>query len=346
MGDGLQVVVPPGLLRRAAQQLVGHGQDRLVPVPHRRLPGPEDDRVARRQGGQVGVGDQRFGTGGHRVRDPGVGPPADHPVHVLADLFRVDPGDVGLSTHLLQRLEHRVVGRLEEDDVGDVAQDDPVHVAVDVAELLQRLQDHRELLVLPEADAQHRFEAADAVPVGLQVAELVEHEPGAVQRLLVGLGQIGLVEVQVHQLLEQDQQQLGVLAQMRRGGDQEDRLRLLRVAHRGLDDRPGPAVHLLRDAAAGQVQPGSADTACRPACTSRRPVRGGAGVGRAEFAEDPVLDDLGAGDRFLDVVPAVQGELVALGEVEPEGPHQHPVLRVDQLQLQVRVIGREHPPLK
>ncbi len=131
--------------------------------------------------------------------------------------------------HLREGLDHRVVGRLEEHDVRRVALDDLVDaLAVDLPELLQRLQDDRELLVLPEPDREHGLEAGDAVAFGLQVAELVEHEARLVQRLLVRLRHVRLVEVQVHELLDQDQDQLRVLHQVRRR-DEEDRLGRLAV---------------------------------------------------------------------------------------------------------------------
>jgi site-specific recombinase XerD len=52
--------------------------------------------------------------------------------------------------------------------------------AVNLGQLLKRPQDQMELLVLAQPDAEQRFQPAQTVAAGLEVADLIEHELGAV----------------------------------------------------------------------------------------------------------------------------------------------------------------------
>ena len=140
------------------------------------------------------------------------------------------------TRHLRQRLNHRVIRRLQEHNIGNVTLDDFIYrVAIHVSSLLQRLKNQRKLLLLTQTNRQHGFKPSDTVALRLQVTQLVKHEARLVQRLLTRLGHIGLIEVQVHKLLDKDQHELRVLHQVR-WRHQEHSLGLFRVPHRRQDD--------------------------------------------------------------------------------------------------------------
>ena len=119
------------------------------------------------------------------------------------------------TRHLRQRLDHRIVSGLQEHDIGNVSLDNLIYrIAIHVSSLLQRLKNQRKLLLLAQTNRQHRFEPGDTVALRLQVTQLVKHEARLVQRLLARLGHIGLIKVQVHQLLDKNQHELRVLHQV------------------------------------------------------------------------------------------------------------------------------------
>lgn len=68
-----------------------------------------------------------------------------------------------------------------------------------------------ELLVLTQANTQHRLEVRDSVPLTLKVSQLIEHEPRLVKRLLIALSHVRLIEVEIHKLRNQNENQFRVL---------------------------------------------------------------------------------------------------------------------------------------
>ena len=238
------------------------------------------------------------------------------------------------TRHLGQRLNHRVVRRLQEHDISNVTLDDLVYtVAIHVSGLLQRLKNQRELLLLTQTNRQHGLKARDTVTLGLQVAELVEHEARLVERLLVRLRHIRLIEVQIHQLLHKNQYELRVLHQVR-WRHQEHSLRLLRITNRRQNNRRNILSYSLE--APRLIQ----QTCCRITQVTRNE---NSVLTLHHLYENAVTDDFVTRDRILDELTTVQRELVTLRELEVERFEQHTRLGVEQTQSQVRDIVRELP---
>ena len=167
----------------------------------------------------------------------------------------------------------------------------------------------------------------------LEVTKLVKHEARLVQRLLARLGHIGLIEVQVHELLDEDQHKLRVLHQVR-WRHQEHSFGLFRVPHRRQDDGGHALSHRLRLPSLIQE-------------TSRGVVQ----VAWDKFSvltlhhlhENTVTDDFASRDGILDELTTIQGQLVPLRELEVKRLQEHAGMRVKQTQSQVGDIVRELP---
>ena len=331
----LKRILAARMLDRVAEQAPRHRQDLSVAVPDRRDACREDDRVTFRQECQIVVPDDTFFLRTDRIRHLALNVQSfDKTLSILSHRLRVSHRTVASTRHLGQRLNHRVVRRLQEHDISHVTLDDLVYtVAIHVSGLLQRLKNQRELLLLTQTNRQHSLETSDTMTLGLQVTELVEHEARLVERLLVRLCHVRLVEVQIHQLLHKNQYELRVLHQVG-WRHQEHSLRLLRVTNRRQDNRRDILSYSLE--APRLIQ----QTCCRITQVTRNknPV-----LTLHHLHENAITDDFVTRDRILDELTTIQRELVTLRELEVERFEQHAGMRVEQTQSQVCDIVRELP---
>lgn len=163
---------------------------------------------------------------------------------------------------------------------------------------------------------------------------IIQHEPRLVERLLIALCHVGLVEVQIDQLLDENQNQLRVFHKMRRR-DEEHNLGLLRVpAHRtdnrvGLDLRELALLREIQNLLLLELRLGLA-VDDSPVFLLELP----------QFREDTVLDDFLLQNRVLHVHAPIQRGLIALGELEIKSPDEITRSRVPDLQPDVgRILG-------
>ena len=210
------------VLNRVAEQAPRHRQDLRVTVPNWRDACREDDRVTLRQECQIVVPDDAFFLRADRVRHLALDVQAfDKTLSILSHRLRISHGAVARTGHLGQGLDHRVIRRLQKHNVRHVTLNDLVYtVAIHVSSLLQRLKNQRELLLLTQTNGEHRLKARDTVTFGLEVTKLVQHETRLIERLLVRLRHVRLIEVQIHQLLHENQHELCVLHQVGRSHEE------------------------------------------------------------------------------------------------------------------------------
>ena len=322
---------------RITEQPPGHRQNHLVAVPNRAIARTEHDRITLRNKRHVIVRNNRHFLGRHGIRS------LSFVLHeqsflILRDCFGIRKGLMRRTRHLLQGIQHRVVRRLQEHDITRVTLYDLIHrLAVYVTQLLQRLQNQRKLLFLAQSDRQHRCKTGDTMTFRLQVTQLIQHEPGLIQRLLIALGHVGLIEVQINQLLHQDQNQLGILHQVRRCY-QEHHLRLLRIPDLRPNDRCG--VHRLQTSSRQHIR--NLHLLKRRLCLPIDDFT----ILRLELPQldqNTVLHDLIAKNRVRHVIPGVQRRLIGLPELEIKRPNQHASLRIHDLQPNIRDISRIFP---
>ena len=165
----------------------------------------------------------------------------------------------------------------------------------------------------------------------LEVTELIQHEARLVERLLVGLRHIRLVEVQIHQLLHENQHELRVLHQVR-WRHEEHSLWLLRITNRRQDDRRNILSYSLE--APRLIQ----QTRCRITQMTRNE---NTVLTLHHLHENAVTDDLLTRNRILDELTTIQRELVSLRELEVERFEQHTRVSIEQTQSQVCNIVRK-----